>query len=548
MRVAASLQHPNIVAIHNVGEDEGLLFLVMDFVSGADLGAVIRQSGPIAPARASDLLTQVASGLDAAHARGLVHRDVKPANILIAVRDGEERACRTDFGLARRFDSESSIASFTQTGVVVGTVNYMSPEQITGERVDARTDIYALGCVFFEMLSGKVPYQRENSLATLYAHVHDPPPSLERRLDELYPTFGAVLERAMVKDPRDRYLSARDFARDAAAALHGVRYTGPQTVVASGDARPLDGDPGAAESPAVSGASAERAAARAEPAAGRGEGERGRGGPPARGLRRYLWAAAAALLAVAVIAAVVALSSGGSSPPAAATNSSAVLRAVPANRVTGGGTATVRITGNTATVTVDTNGLIAAPHLMHIHGGTGNCPTASDARLYRGHLVVGAAEGNAVYGAVVTSLTAHGSTSPAVDLVASLYPPAGSIRYKRTVQLGAGVADTIKTGMAVIVVHGIDYDGTGRYDNVLGADPRFGGLAVEESAPALCGPLVAAQTASTGGRPAGAIYTAALRLYGGSPRQPLAPPLLCHVPPGLVNALPVSGEVRVRAA
>jgi serine/threonine protein kinase len=105
MRVAASLQHPNIVAIHNAGEDDGLLFLVMDFVSGADLGAVIRQSGPIAPERAAALLTEVASALDAAHARGLVHRDVKPANILISVRDGEERAYLTDFGLARRFDS-----------------------------------------------------------------------------------------------------------------------------------------------------------------------------------------------------------------------------------------------------------------------------------------------------------------------------------------------------------------------------------------------------------------------------------------------------------
>ena len=165
---------------------------------------------------------------------------MKPANILITVRDGEEHAYLTDFGVAKRFDSA---AGLTAQGAVVGTVDYMSPEQITGAHTDARTDVYALGCVFFQMITGRVPYERENSVAKLFAHVHEPPPPLEEPLNDLYPTFGPVLEKAMAKDPADRYVSAGDFARDAAAALHGSRFMGPATVVGVGDASPTDPGP-----------------------------------------------------------------------------------------------------------------------------------------------------------------------------------------------------------------------------------------------------------------------------------------------------------------
>src|SRR5438067_9599616 len=150
-RIAASLHHPNVVGIHYAGEHDGLLFFVMDFVTGTDLRDVLIQYGAIDPNRAVELLEQFSSALDAAHHRGLVHRDVKPANILITVKDGEEHAYLTDFGLAKRFDTVNGL---TAQGAVVGTVDYMSPEQITGTRTDARTDIYALGCVFFQMLSG----------------------------------------------------------------------------------------------------------------------------------------------------------------------------------------------------------------------------------------------------------------------------------------------------------------------------------------------------------------------------------------------------------
>jgi tetratricopeptide (TPR) repeat protein len=224
MRVAASLRHPNVVAVRDADEHDGLLFLTMDYIAGTDLEEELRQGGAIDARRGTELLAQVASGLDAAHARGLVHRDVKPGNILIAMSEGGEHAYVTDFGLAKRFDRDASMTALTKTGVVVGTVDYMSPEQITGGRTDGRADIYGLGCVYFEMLTGAVPYGRGNSLmATMYAHVHEPPPPLPSSLAERYPHLGAVIDRALAKDPDKRYFSAAEFASDAADALHGPR-------------------------------------------------------------------------------------------------------------------------------------------------------------------------------------------------------------------------------------------------------------------------------------------------------------------------------------
>ena len=236
MRIAASLHHPNVVGIHYAGEQDGMLFFVMDYVTGTDLREILIKQGALDPNRAVDLLEQFASALDAAHRRGLVHRDVKPGNIMITVKDGEEHAYLTDFGLAKKFDTASGL---TTKGSIVGTVDYMAPEQITGGRTDARTDIYALGCVFYQMLNGKVPYERENSVATLYAHVHEPPPPLEGEVSNAYPAFAPVFDKAMAKEPDDRYFSAGDFARDAAAALRGMRNEAPPTIVATGEATPI---------------------------------------------------------------------------------------------------------------------------------------------------------------------------------------------------------------------------------------------------------------------------------------------------------------------
>ena len=309
MRIAASIDHPNVVGIHYAGEQDGFLFLAMDYVHGEDLRQLILRDGAVNPERAVGILTQVGFALDAAHAKGLVHRDIKPGNMLLTVRDGEERAYLTDFGLAKR---SSTLAELTVAGSIVGTADYMAPEQVSGEPSDARTDIYALGCVFFQMLTGKVPYERETTLATMFAHVNDPPPVLEPPLVEDYPEFTPVVQQAMAKTPDDRYMSAGDLARDAAAALRGARYKGAPSMVATGDARPVPAR-AAAES------SAEAAPAPATGiASGSGGGAPGEPTPPGQSdgggrLRRYRWAIAGlAALVVAVVVAVVVLTSGGS--------------------------------------------------------------------------------------------------------------------------------------------------------------------------------------------------------------------------------------------
>jgi tRNA A-37 threonylcarbamoyl transferase component Bud32 len=558
MRIAASIEHPNVVGIHYAGEHNGLLFLVMDLIVGTDLRHLVQESGALEPDRAVDLLEQFAFALDAAHAKGLVHRDVKPANMLVTVRDGQEHGYLTDFGIAKRSDN---IGALTSTGAVVGTVHYMAPEQVTGDPTDARTDVYALGCVFFQMLTGAVPYDRENSIATLFAHVHDPPPALPDELADLYPTFGAVIEKAMAKKPEDRHLSAGDFARDAACALGGIRYTGPATIVATGDAKPLVPDedpqptPGLEAKPASPSTTTRNVTHEAAPPTGigaRGDatgvpsgppeaaasgagtsaqpptapiGASGAGGPVGGRARRYKWPALAAIVVLAgAVAAVIAVTSGGSSPPPVKAGFAAAVRPVPTNRVNATGRATVQLHGNVATVTVDTNGLLQAAHLMHIHGGTGNCPPASAAVVYQGHRFISANVGDKYYGTVVTSLTQIGDTGPASHLSSSLFPQIGNIRYERTLTLGPGVAQQIRNGLAVIVVHGINYDGGEAYDNYLGSG-------VEATAPALCGPLFPIQTADAP-RPGGpnvTTYVASLKLYGPTPgQQSLASLFWCH--------------------
>ncbi len=233
--LAASVDHPNIVSVFDVGEFGGRLALAMQWVQGENLREALRASGGMAPDRAVRVLSQMGGALDAIHGVGLVHRDIKPSNVLIRNVGGSDHAYLTDFGVAKRSDT---VADLTATGMVVGTVDYMAPEQISGGHTDARTDVYALGCVFYELLSGRVPYERENSVAKLFAHVSDPPPRLQGPLAQLYPAFEPVLEKAMAKNPADRYMSAGDFARDATAALQGTRYTGAPSVVGVGEAKP----------------------------------------------------------------------------------------------------------------------------------------------------------------------------------------------------------------------------------------------------------------------------------------------------------------------
>ncbi len=214
-QLAASVDHSHIVPIYEAGDDGGQLFLAMRFVQGTDLRALLRGDGPLEPVRTLALCAQVADALDAAHDRGLVHRDVKPANILIAEEGAEEHCYLTDFGLARgRADVPQPAAAHLS-----GTVDYLAPEQIRGEAVEGRADQYGLACVLYECLVGEAPFHRERPIATLFAHLEDAPPPVHERRHELPEAIDRVLARGLAKDPLDRYSTCRELCDEARAAL-----------------------------------------------------------------------------------------------------------------------------------------------------------------------------------------------------------------------------------------------------------------------------------------------------------------------------------------
>ena len=319
-RIAASIEHPNVIPVYEAGEGEGLLYLTMRYVEGTDLRAVIEAHGSLEPARAARLVAQVAAALAAAHRRELMHRDVKPANVLID-RDGErEHAYLTDFGIARHVTATSGL---TQTGSVIGTLDYLAPERMIDGGGDARADVYALGCVLFQVLTGAVPYPRDNEVAKMYAHLNAPVPDA-RELDETVPDVLAELAmRAMAKEPDDRIDSAAELAErllDAAEPRAGAAPASlpaappipeaPPTIAAATGPAPTE--PAATEAGVTEPAPTEPDAT--EPAAGPTattgiEGRSSEGG----GRRRPGLAVAAVVGgALAVTAVVVVLLSGGS--------------------------------------------------------------------------------------------------------------------------------------------------------------------------------------------------------------------------------------------
>jgi serine/threonine-protein kinase len=229
-RLAASIDHPNVVPIYGAGEEAGHLYLVMRYVAGTDLQGVLRRDGRLSPGRAARVVAQLAAGLDAAHAAGLVHRDVKPANVLVA----GEHVYLGDFGLTRVQNSDTRI---TESGSWVGTVDYMSPEHLCGDRCDARSDVYALGCLLVTALTGAPPFPHGTVPATLGAHLHEPPPRVTDRAP-VPAEFDAVVERALAKHPDDRYPSAGDLGRAALAAAAGEPVTEVERTVARGAAAP----------------------------------------------------------------------------------------------------------------------------------------------------------------------------------------------------------------------------------------------------------------------------------------------------------------------
>ena len=213
-RVAARVDHPNVIPIYEAGESDGRYFIAMRYVDGVDLREILHTNGPLDLERALAVLTQVAGALDAAHAQGLVHRDVKPGNILVV--SGSEHCYLTDFGLTKAVSSDTA---FTATGQFVGTTDYVAPEQIEGKELDRRTDVYSLGCVFYECLAGTTPFRRETDMAVMWAHMQEPPPRVTERRPDLPAGLDNVIATAMAKAKDDRYPSCSTFAAAARSAI-----------------------------------------------------------------------------------------------------------------------------------------------------------------------------------------------------------------------------------------------------------------------------------------------------------------------------------------
>jgi serine/threonine protein kinase len=307
-KIAASIEHPNVVPIYAAGEERGVPFIAMRYVAGADLARRLARDGRLEPDAAVELIAQIGNGLDAIHAAGLIHRDVKPANVLLAGDAGAEHAYITDFGVARNVATESGL---TQTGRFVGTLDYVAPEQISGGLVDARVDVYALGCLLFKLLTGEVPFPWEGEAARLYAHLHDPPPVPSLYVPEVSMALDDVVVRAMSKQPQDRYPSAGDLGRAAQAARSGERTTVPEHTVATGAAATRTAEtiaprPTATRESGVPTESTRRltdetVVAAPEQAAG--------------GSRRWAIAAGATALIAATIVAVILVGGGGGGDP-----------------------------------------------------------------------------------------------------------------------------------------------------------------------------------------------------------------------------------------
>ena len=228
-RAAAAVDDPHIVPVFEAGESDGVLFIAMRYVRGGDVRSLVRREGPMPPGRAAEIISPVASALDAAHAAGLLHRDVKPANMLLDVVPGRpDHVYLSDFGLSKLAGASTGL---TGAGQFLGTLDYISPEQVQGGPVDGRADQYALACAAFELLTGGPPFHRDEALALMHAQLLDPPPKLTSRRPDLPATADAVLDRALAKVPEQRYDSCRDFAEALRGAFGLQPYdSGPRLI------------------------------------------------------------------------------------------------------------------------------------------------------------------------------------------------------------------------------------------------------------------------------------------------------------------------------
>jgi serine/threonine protein kinase/DNA-binding beta-propeller fold protein YncE len=337
-RAAAAVDDPHIIPVFEAGEAAGVLFIAMRYVRGGDVRALLVESGPLPPARVAEIIFQVSSALDAAHDRGLVHRDVKPGNMLLDSRTGSGRPDHvylSDFGLSKATVADSGL---TGTGTFLGTVDYVAPEQIEGKPVDGRADQYALACAAFELLTGSPPFRRDAAIAAIYAHMSEPAPMITTIRPGLPPAMDAVFARALAKAAADRWPRCQDFARALLAAVEGrpvdfgsgqatpegvAPATGPATVVAGLPAGPatlvadLSSATGSADPDSVrTVVRASREATQATPQPGLG------------GTRRPAWRSPAVLTA----AAVVLLAAGGGIAYTATRPGSAKPAAAPSSK------------------------------------------------------------------------------------------------------------------------------------------------------------------------------------------------------------------------
>jgi serine/threonine-protein kinase len=251
-QAAANLSHPNIVPVFDWGEDTGTYFIVMEFIDGRPLSSILKTAGPLSPERTADVGAHVAAALGYAHKHGVIHRDVKPGNVLIT---DEGQVKVTDFGIARAINTEESL---TQTGAVMGTATYFSPEQAEGIGVDARSDIYSLGVVLFEMATGRPPFLGDTPVAVASKHVRDHPPAPRELNPSIPPTFEAIILKAMAKNPDHRYATAEDLRADL------LRFTEGRSVSAMTDSTtvvPVAGQDATQVVGAVAGMEATRAVA-----------------------------------------------------------------------------------------------------------------------------------------------------------------------------------------------------------------------------------------------------------------------------------------------
>jgi eukaryotic-like serine/threonine-protein kinase len=233
-RSVAQLSHPNIVTVIDRGEQDGRQYIVFEYVRGENLKALVQRVGPLPEEDAVRLALQIARALGFAHDNGLVHRDVKPQNVLL---NGDGQAKVTDFGIARSLD----VGGLTQTGTVMGTSDYIAPEQARGSQVDAQSDIYSLGAVLYELLTGEVPFPGDNFVAVAMRHINEPPPSVRERRPDVSPRLDAVIRRAMAKEPRDRFGSMDELCAELSACLAPeTGASGAQTMVVPRRRQPAD--------------------------------------------------------------------------------------------------------------------------------------------------------------------------------------------------------------------------------------------------------------------------------------------------------------------